>query len=90
MEDILLRLKDSAKEKEILEIIQREKDRSFWRRINWVMGKARNGSVRRVLVGNEEEGTLIEHATQEMIEDAIFNNIHRKRFFLAEAAPSCN
>lgn len=54
------------------------------------MGKARNGSVRRVLVGNEEEGTLIEHATQETIEDAIFNNIHRKRFFLAEAAPSCN
>jgi hypothetical protein len=81
---------DSAKEKEILEIIQREKDRSFWRRINWVMGKARNGSVRRVLVENEEEGTLIEHATQETVEDAIFNNIHRKRFFLAEAAPACN
>jgi hypothetical protein len=36
---------DSVKEKEILEIIQREKDRSFWRRINWAMGKARNGSV---------------------------------------------
>ena len=39
-------MEDSAKEKEILEIIQREKDRSFWRRINWSMGKARNGSER--------------------------------------------
>jgi hypothetical protein len=81
---------DSAKEKEILEIIQREKDRSFWRRINWSMGKARNGSVRRVLVENEDESTLVEHVTRESIEEAIFNNIHRKRFFLAEAAPACN
>ena len=81
---------DSAKEKEILEIIQREKDRSFWRRINWSMGKARNGSVWRVLVENEEEGSLVEHVTRESIEEAIFNNIHRKRFFLAEAAPACN
>jgi hypothetical protein len=54
------------------------------------MGKARNGSVRRVLVENEEEGTLTEHITQELVEEAIFNNIHQKRFFLAEAAPACN
>ena len=54
------------------------------------MGKARNGSVRRVLVENEEEGSLVEHVTRESIEEAIFNNIHRKRFFLAEAAPACN
>jgi len=69
---------DSAKEKEILEIIQREKDRSFWRRINWSMGKARNGSVWRVLVENEEEGSLVKHVTRESIEEAIFNNIHQK------------
>jgi hypothetical protein len=30
---------------EILTIIQWEKDRSFWRRINYIMGKAQGGSV---------------------------------------------
>jgi hypothetical protein len=33
---------DEKKQKEILAIIQREKDHSFWRRINYAMGKARN------------------------------------------------
>jgi hypothetical protein len=32
---------DEDREKEILAIIQREKDRSFWRRLNYVMGKPR-------------------------------------------------
>ena len=38
----------------------------------------------------EEEGFLVKHNTRESIEEAIFNNIHRKRFFLAETAPACN
>jgi hypothetical protein len=46
--------------------------------------------VRRVLVENEEEGALTEHITQELVKEAIFNNIHQKRFFLVEAAPACN
>ena len=54
------------------------------------MGKARNGSVRRVLVENDAEGTLTEFITKEAVEEAIFNNIHRMRFYLAEAAPACN
>jgi hypothetical protein len=53
------------------------------------MGKARNRSVRRVHVENEDEGTLAEFTTKEDVEQAIFNNIHRKRFFLVEAAPVC-
>ena len=81
---------DSEREREILAIIQREKDRSFWRRLNYVMGKARSGSVRKVLVEDEDSGTLTEHVTQESVQQAIFENIHRKRFFLAEAAPACN
>ncbi len=44
---------DDQREKEILAIIQREKDQSFWRRLNYVMGKPRGGSVRRVLVKDE-------------------------------------
>jgi hypothetical protein len=81
---------DEDREKEILAIIQREKDRSFWRRLNNVMGKLRTGSVRRVLVENgDQEGMLTENTTQESVQQAIFDNIHRKQFFLAEAAPIC-
>jgi hypothetical protein len=55
------------------------------------MGKPRGGSVRRVLTKDgDEEGTLSEHLTKESVMEAIFMNIHRKRFFLAEAAPICS
>ncbi len=79
---------DEELEKEILSIIQQEKDQSFWQRINYVMGKPCGGSVRRVLVedGNQD-GNLVENTTQESVQEAIFNNIHCKQFFIAEAAP---
>jgi hypothetical protein len=54
------------------------------------MGKPRNGRARWVLVEDEEQGTLTEHITQESVQEAIFDNIHRKWLFLAEAAPACN
>ncbi len=54
------------------------------------MGKPRSGPVRRVLVEDEQLGTLTEHLTQESVQEAIFNNINRKQFFLAEAALACN
>jgi hypothetical protein len=81
---------DSEWEREILAIIQWERDRLFWHRLNYVMGKARSGSVRKVLIEDEDSGTLTEHATQESVQQTIFDNIHRKRFYLAEAAPACN
>ncbi len=82
---------DDHREKEILAIIQKEKDRSFWRRLNYVMGKPRGGSVCRVLVKDEnQEGVLTKNVTQDTVQAAIFNNIHRKRFFLAENAPICS
>ncbi len=46
--------------------------------------------VIQVLVEDEEQGTLTEHITQESVQEAFFDNIHRKRFFLAEAAPAYN
>jgi hypothetical protein len=83
--------KDDQRKKEILANIQREKDRSFWRRLNYVIGKLRGGSVRRVLMEDEhQEGILTKNITQEMIQAAIFDNIHRKRFFLAGDAPICS
>lgn len=84
-------MEDDAHEKEILAIIKRERDRSFWRCLNYGMGKARGGSVRRVLVESPgQEGILMEHNTAESIQDAIFSNIHQKRFYLAENAPICS
>jgi hypothetical protein len=54
------------------------------------MGKPRNGSVRQVLVEDKEQGTLTEHIMQESVQEGIFDNIHWKLFFLAEAVPACN
>ncbi len=81
---------DSEREQEILDVIQQEKDRSFWQRLNYIMGKARSRSVRKVLIKNKESGTLTKHVTQEVVQQAIFDNIHRKQFFLTEAALACN
>jgi hypothetical protein len=76
--------KDEQWEKEILAIINQEKDRSFWRQINYVVGKPRGGSVRRILVNNgDQAGTLTKSITQESVQEAIFTSIHLRRFFLA-------
>jgi hypothetical protein len=81
---------EREKEKEILSIIQQEKDRGFWRRLNYVMGKPCYKLDRRVLVEDKGRRTLIENNTQELVQEEIFDNIHRKRFFLEEAAPIRN
>ena len=36
-----------------------------------------------------EDGKIREYCTKEKIHEAIWSNIHRKRFFLAETAPIC-
>ncbi len=38
----------------------------------------------------EQEGMLTEYTTAESVQEAIFLNIHRKQFFLAENAPICS
>ncbi len=84
-------MEDDRREKEILAIIQREKDRSFWRRINYSMGKACGRSVWRVLVeSGDQEGILMEYTTAESVQEAIFTHIHCKHFFLAENALICS
>jgi hypothetical protein len=54
------------------------------------MGQPCHGSVRHVLLEDEDQGTLTEHLTQKSVQKAIFDNIHQKQFFFAEAAPACN
>lgn len=81
---------DEEAEQKILAIIQREKDRSFWRRLNYAMGKNKRGRGVRVVHSEDEFGAdPIEHNTKAGVEDAIWNEIHKKRFFLAEEAPIC-
>ncbi len=54
------------------------------------MGKKRGAPPRRVLVENpHQEGELLEYNTQHTMQEAVFDNVHCKRFFLAEAAPIC-
>ncbi len=81
---------DDRKAQEILDIIQWERDRSFWRKMNLSLGKKRGTPPRRVLVENpHQEGELLEYDMQHTMQEAVFDNVHRKRFFLAEAAPIC-
>jgi hypothetical protein len=55
------------------------------------MGKPQTGLVHRVLVEDEDqEGALTEFSIQESIQQAIFENIHLRRFHLAQAIPICS
>ena len=69
-------------------IIQHEKDQSFWRRLNYALGKKQGRGVRTVHT-KADLGETLEHSTQALVQEAIWNEIHRKRFFLAEEAPIC-
>jgi hypothetical protein len=87
---------DTAKEKEdeeatkqILAIIQREKDRSFWHHLKYALGKPRGGACFKVQV-DQGNGTVQEYVEKEQLQEAIWNNIHQRRFYLAEEAPMCS
>ena len=69
--------------KNILVIIQREKDRAFWRHLNYKLGKKRECSVRSVQVEESLDHTE-EHNTQESVQEEICDEVHRKQFYLAE------
>ena len=76
-------------ERQILSIIQREKEKSFWRRLNYALGKPRGGACFKVQV-EQDDGTVEEISGNEDLHEAIWENIHRKRFYLAEEAPMCS
>jgi hypothetical protein len=79
---------DEEAEQQILAIIQKEKDRSFWRRLNHALGKPRGSSCFRVEV-DQGDGTLDEYTSQHKVHQAIWKNIHNLQFHLAEEAPIC-
>ena len=79
---------DEIAELRILAIIQREKDRAHWKRINYAMEKERGRSVKEVDV-QRDDGSNVTHSTKSEVQKAIWNETHRKRFYAAERAPIC-
>jgi hypothetical protein len=80
---------DEAAERNILAIIKHEKDKAFWRSIKKTLGKhVRGQSVRAVQVEDGARGVL-DFDMEEEVQEAIFNEVHRKRYNLAEKAPIC-
>jgi hypothetical protein len=75
--------------KKIGAIIQKEKQRSFWRRLNFVTGKKRTRSATLVQV-EEQSGLVSESTTKDTVEDAIFREVHDKRYTMAKEAPICS
>ena len=80
---------DDEAEKQILAIITREKEKCKWNRIKYVLGKQRAGACFKVQI-ELEDGTMKEVSSQEEVQQAIWDNVHMKRFYLAEEAPICN
>ncbi len=70
-------------------IIQREQQRAFWRKLNYVTGKKRTRSAT-TIQSESPEGAIMEHSTQDTVEQTIFSEIHKKRYILAGEAPICN
>ena len=61
---------DETAEQNILAIIKREKDKAFWRRLNYTLGKhVRGQSVRAVQVEDGAGGVL------DAVQEAIFNEV---------------
>jgi len=74
----------------ILAIIQREHDKTFWRKINYSCGKVKEGSPTSVQVPrNGSEDQVDEHTNQATVHEAIWVNIHYKRLYFTEEAPIC-
>ncbi len=72
--------KDESAEQHILAIIKQEKDKAFWRRLNYALGKhVRGQSVRTVQV-EDGNGGVLNFQTKETVQEAIFNKVHRKRY----------
>jgi hypothetical protein len=78
---------DDAAERKVLAIIKCKKDRSFWHRLNYALGKhVRGRSVRAVQV-EDGAGGVLDFNTKEAVQDAIFNEVYWKRHSMAKEAP---
>ena len=69
---------DETAEQNILAIIKREKDKAFWRRINYALGKHVCGRSVRAIQVEDGVGGVLDFDTEEAVQEAIFNEVHRK------------
>jgi hypothetical protein len=77
---------DEEAERRILEIVQQEQERAFWRGLNWALGERRGSSVSAVQV-TDEHGNMDELTTQAEVQEALWGEVHQGRYHLAEEAP---
>ena len=80
---------DNAAKRNILATIKREKDKAFWRRHNYTLGKHICGRSVRVVQVEDGAGGVLDFDTKEAVQKAIFNKVHCKQYNLAEKAPIC-
>jgi len=80
---------DDTAERNILTIIKQEKDKAFWHRLNYALRKHVCGRSVRTVQVEDGAGGVLEFDTEEAVQEAIFNEVHRKRHNLAEEAPIC-
>ncbi len=80
---------DKEAMEKIAAIIKQEKQRSFWRRLNYARGKKHTRSATSFQVP-APSGLAMEVNTQEPVEDAIFSEVHGMCHTLAKEAPVCS
>ncbi len=81
---------DEIAECQILAIIKREKDQAFWQWLNYALGKHIHGQSVWAVQVEDGTGGVIDYDTEESVQEAIFTEVHRKRYNLAEEAPICH
>ena len=79
---------DEEAEKRILDTIRLEKERSRWRRYRFATSKPKGRSAR-VVQATKDDGRVVDIEGQQAVEDAIWDRIHRQRFYGSESAPIC-
>ncbi len=80
---------DDTAERNILAIIKQEKNKAFRRRLNYALGKHVHGRSVRTVQVEDGVGGVLDFDTEEAVQEAIFNEVHRKQYNLAEEAPIC-
>jgi hypothetical protein len=86
---VALEEEDKEAFKKISEIFQREHQRNFWCKLNYVTGKKKTRSAMSIQVKGQD-GAIMERTTQDAVEQTIFSEIHEKRYTLAGETPICN
>ncbi len=65
------------------------KDRNFWWRLNYALGKPQGGACFKVQV-EQVGGTVDKINGKENLHEAVWDNNHCKHFYLAKKAPMCS